>query len=419
MKTKAVRLYSGNDLRLEEFDLPIMKNDEILAEVITDSLCMSTFKAVKQGVLHNKVPDDIKKNPIIIGHEFCGNILAVGKKWAAEFQPGDKFVIQPNIGAKNCYAPGYSYQLIGGDATKIIIQNQIMENGSLLHYNGKTYFEGSLIEPLSCVIGAFNANYHLEKMYSHKHVMGIKENGNMTILGATGPMGFLAIDLALHGLKKPKLLVITGRTQEKLDLAEKLYPKDEAKKQGVDLYYINTKDSGNTKETIQKIIGNSVEFNDVFVFAPDENLVQQAETLLSYDGCLNFFAGPTNHAFSPKINFYNVHYKATHIVGTSGGNTNDMKEAISLIESQCINVAKIVSHVLGLNDVAQTTIHLSELNGGKKIAYTNKKFPLTQLSDFDTANDNFRKILSQIIKKNNNFWSFESEQYFIEHAPDI
>ena len=165
MKTTAVRLYDKNCLKMEDFELPEIKDDEILAEVITDSLCMSTFKAVSQGASHAKVPDDIGTNPIIVGHEFCGNILSVGKKWAHEFAPGEKFVIQPNIGDVRCYAPGYSFPFIGGDATKIIIQNQVMQNGSLLKFKGDTYFEGSLIEPLSCVVGAFNANYHLEKMY--------------------------------------------------------------------------------------------------------------------------------------------------------------------------------------------------------------------------------------------------------------
>lgn len=107
--------------------------------------------------------------------------------------------------------------------------NQIMENGSLLKYNGESFFEGSLVEPLSCVVGAFNAQYHHKKMYSYEHVMGVKENGNMAILGATGPMGFLAIDFALHGPKRPKLLAVTGRTESKLDLARKLYTEEEAK----------------------------------------------------------------------------------------------------------------------------------------------------------------------------------------------
>ena len=49
MKTKAVRLYGKEDIRLEEFELPAIQDDEILASVVSDSICMSTFKAVEQG----------------------------------------------------------------------------------------------------------------------------------------------------------------------------------------------------------------------------------------------------------------------------------------------------------------------------------------------------------------------------------
>ena len=49
MKTRAVRLYGKKDLRVEEFTLPPIKEDEILAKVVTDSLCMSTYKAASQG----------------------------------------------------------------------------------------------------------------------------------------------------------------------------------------------------------------------------------------------------------------------------------------------------------------------------------------------------------------------------------
>ena len=40
MKTKAVRLYGKEDLRLEEVELPEIKEDEILARVVSDSFCM-------------------------------------------------------------------------------------------------------------------------------------------------------------------------------------------------------------------------------------------------------------------------------------------------------------------------------------------------------------------------------------------
>ena len=51
MRTKAVRLYGADDLRLEEFDLPDIADDEILVRVITDSICMSTYKLLKHSGL--------------------------------------------------------------------------------------------------------------------------------------------------------------------------------------------------------------------------------------------------------------------------------------------------------------------------------------------------------------------------------
>ena len=42
MKTKAVRLHAANDLRLDEFELPEIKEDEMLVKVVSDSICMST-----------------------------------------------------------------------------------------------------------------------------------------------------------------------------------------------------------------------------------------------------------------------------------------------------------------------------------------------------------------------------------------
>ena len=59
MKTTAVRLYGKNDLRLESFELPALKDDEILVKIISDSICMSTYKATIQGSDHKRVPKDM------------------------------------------------------------------------------------------------------------------------------------------------------------------------------------------------------------------------------------------------------------------------------------------------------------------------------------------------------------------------
>ena len=52
MQTIALRLYGANDLRLEAFSLPAITEDEILMRVFSDTVCASTYKAVKQGSGH-------------------------------------------------------------------------------------------------------------------------------------------------------------------------------------------------------------------------------------------------------------------------------------------------------------------------------------------------------------------------------
>lgn len=83
MKVTGLRMYGVNDLRVETFDLRDITDDEILVKIYTDSLCMSSYKAAIQGSKHKRVPDDIDKNPVILGHEFAGVIEKVGKKLAA------------------------------------------------------------------------------------------------------------------------------------------------------------------------------------------------------------------------------------------------------------------------------------------------------------------------------------------------
>jgi len=114
MKTKAIRLYGKEDLRLEEFELPQIKEDEILARVVSDSICMSTYKAAKQGSDHKRVPDSVSENPVMIGHEMAGEIVEVGAMWQHKFSPGQKYSVQAAIYYEDgplgvLSAPGYTY----------------------------------------------------------------------------------------------------------------------------------------------------------------------------------------------------------------------------------------------------------------------------------------------------------------------
>lgn len=418
MNTKAVRIYGVKDLRLEEFELPPMGEDEIEARIITDSLCMSTYKVSNQGAKHKKLPDDLADNPVIMGHEFCGVITKVGKKWEHLYKPGDKFVAQPNLGRADTFSLGYSFPYVGGEATNVVIMNEAIEKGCLLPYKGDSFFEGALVEPLSCIVAGFKASFHLRDRNDYDHTMGIREGGSLAILGGTGPMGFLAIDYAIHNPRKPKHLVVTGRTQSKLDMAKKLYPVEEAAKNGVTLTYVLTSDEENMVDELKALTPDKKGFDDIFLMAAKEHLVTQAESLLAFDGCLNFFAGPADSKFASTINFYNIHYNATHFVGTSGSNTQDMKDAIALIEDKVVNVSKIATHIMGLNEVCDSILNLPNMPGGKKIVYSGKKFPVADVSAFGTDSE-FESTLKELVTEHQGLWNAKAEAYFLEHAEDI
>ncbi|MHA7111228.1 zinc-binding dehydrogenase [Sunxiuqinia elliptica] len=423
MKTKAVRLYGKKDLRLEEFDLPAIREDEVLAKVVSDSICMSSYKAATQGTDHKRIPNDVAENPIIIGHEFAGELVEVGAKWQDKFKAGQKFSIQPAIYYADgpvgvLSAPGYSYPHIGGDATYVIIPKDVLEQDCLLVYDGPGYYPASLAEPLSCVIGAMHANYHTTPG-SYKHDMEIVDGGKMAILAGVGPMGLAAINyVIMREDRKPSLMVVTDIDQDRLDRAASIYPVEWAKSKGIELVYLNT--SGDDPVAKMRGLTGDEGYNDVFVFAPVPAVIEQGDAILANDGCLNFFAGPSNADFSAKMNFYNVHYASTHIVGTSGGNNDDMVESLEMFEKG-LDPAGLVTHIGGLNAVIDTTLNLPAIPGGKKLIYTHKSIPLTAISEFEEKgkSDPLFAELHQICKKNNDLWSVEAEQYLLAHAEDI
>jgi len=422
MKTTAVRLYGKQDLRLETFELPEIGPGEILAKIISDSICMSSYKAAMQGSEHKRVPDDISENPVIIGHEFCGEIVEVGSKWADQFKAGDRFSIQPAINdPSNVYAaPGYSFHNIGGAATYIVIPEIVMSRGCLLHYYGDAFYFGSLSEPMSCIVGGYHVNYHTVAG-SYVHNMGIVEGGSMALLAGVGPMGLGAIDYAIHNPRRPSLLVVTDIDDARLARAASIYTVEEAAKNGVKLMYVNTTGVEDVPAYLISLTEDSKGFNDVYVYAPVAPVVEQADKILAYDGCLNFFAGPTNPAFSASFNFYNVHYNASHVAGNSGGNTDDLIEALDMMTKGLINPSAMVTHVGGINSVIETTLNLPKIPGGKKLIYTQINMPLTALSDFKALGESdptFKK-LAEIVEANNGLWNLEAEKFLLAHATSI
>ena len=417
MKTKAIRLYGVNDIRLEEFDLPEITAEEVLIRVVSDSVCASTYKAICQGPAHKRVPNDVAEKPIIIGHEMCGEIVQVGENVKKDWQIGQKVVVQPALKLPSGYDPGYSYPYIGGNTQYAVVPQVVLERGCLLPYEGDSYFAGSLAEALGCCIRGYKGLYHTD--YSNYiRTDGAKKGGRIAILGGAGPMGIGCVELAT-GYAGVSQVVVTDLNQERLDYAAKMCNPEEAAKKGVKLQFINTSKVEDPVAYLLEISGGG--FDDVFVMVPVPALFSMSEKICREDGCINFFAGPPIHDMPGSLNLYRVHYDGIHVVGTAGSIPDDMVDILHLIQENKINAGALVSHILGMPAAPETLFAMEKPNGAKKVCYNELDLPLIAIEDLETLgkNNELYRQLDLLVKKHGGMWNGEAERYLLENAPRL
>ncbi len=418
MQTIALRLYGPNDLRLETFSLPEITPDELLMRVYSDTVCASTYKAVKQGSGHKRVPENVATNPIIIGHEMCGEIVEVGANLKQEWNIGDKVIVQPALKLENLFDPGYSYEYIGGNATYVIVPKVVLDRGCLIPYKGDSYYKGSLVESIGCVLRGFKGLYH-EDPIDCTRLNGPKKGGKTAILGGAGPMGLACAALAAS-YGEAAQVVVTDINAERLADAARRYTPAAAGAVGCDLQYVDTSAMEDAAKELRELTGGTG-FDDVFVMVPVPSLFTMAEAIAGIDGCVNFFAGPADHGLMGSLNLYRIHYDGVHVVGTAGSTTQDTWDTIHLIETGVLDPSIMVSHIMGLNAAKEAVFAMEHPSGAKKVCYSDLNLPIVALSEFEERGktDPMFRELDRIVKENGGLWSEEAETYLLAHAPKI
>jgi threonine dehydrogenase-like Zn-dependent dehydrogenase len=410
--TRAARIHGTDKVAVSELELPAIGPDELLLRVVSSSMCLSTYKALSLGSSHKRVPDTISSEPVVTGHEFAGVLEEVGEDLADRFTVGQGVAILPTMGLPSGWSPGYSYPYFGGDATYCIIPAIAVEKGCVLPYDDGYYANGSLAEPMSCIIGAFRSNYHTEPLV-WEHQMGLKPGGRLALLGSGGAMGIGALDYALNGPFTPSLVVAVDVDAERLERLRTLFPAEEARRRGCRLEVVDAS-GADPVEALRAISPDG--FDDVVVFAAIRELVETGDAVLARDGCLNFFAGPTDKAFSASLNLYNIHYESTHLVGTSGGSRSDMEESLQLSASGAINPSRMVTHVGGLDAVPDALSELPSFTGGKILVYPHVDMDLTAIADFEALGEQDPRFarLAEICAEQDHIWNQAAEEYVLD-----
>ncbi len=95
MNNKAIHIKEPYDVSIIDVDMPTPKDDEILMKVMYGGICGSDYK-VYFGKMNNVT------YPIIAGHEFSGEVIAVGKD-VSEFKVGEIVTSVPYYGCDTCY----------------------------------------------------------------------------------------------------------------------------------------------------------------------------------------------------------------------------------------------------------------------------------------------------------------------------
>lgn len=333
---QALRIYAPHDLRLEEVAVPSITEDEILIKVGGTGICAGDVKIVDGaqmfwggGVLPKWVDE-----PMTIGHEFCGTIVAIGDnaEKSRDLHLGDFVIAEQIIPCMKC-----EYCLNGEtwmckeqhiySSKKDIAEGSMagymkFYKNSVVHKIPKSIpvEQAAMIEPLSCAV------HTVERA-------DIKFN-DVVVVAGLGPIGLCKLQLAK--LKHPKMLIGIDLQEKRLLLA---------KEYGAD-YVFNPK-SCDVVEEVKKLTkgyGCSVY---IHCSGHSEGVSQGLRMLRNHGKYVEFsvFMNDTSVDWSIIGDRKELTILGSHISGHEGYSV-----AISLLEKGLIDVSNIVTHVFPLAD---------------------------------------------------------------------
>lgn len=95
---KAAVTHGANDIRVEQVPLPVYEPDDVLVRVEACGIC-GTDIHILSGHMRPHWPPQY---PFIQGHEWCGAVVALGKNVKRDLKVGDRVIVEPTIGCKQC-----------------------------------------------------------------------------------------------------------------------------------------------------------------------------------------------------------------------------------------------------------------------------------------------------------------------------
>ncbi|MBI2305497.1 MAG: zinc-binding dehydrogenase [Chloroflexi bacterium] len=310
---KGAVLYGPRDVRVEEVPEPVLGDDEVLVQSITVGICPTDVA----GYL---APG---QTPMVIGHEFAGVVVALGKQ-VAGLGVGDRVFGEPAWGCGFCAmcrkgmaAFCSQHRLLGGNA-----------GGAFAHYfkiGPQALYripEGVSDEAAQSLLIVACALRGVQRG-------GVSVGSRVAILGP-GHGGLLLLQLCR--LAGAETIVVTGTREHRLKLARQL---------GADVT-VNVKQEGGIPRL--KDVGGDRGFDVVIDAAGTPAAMRQAMEIVADGGRIVIFS--VHRQPVDGLLLKDMVHKELSIVGTRGGPYDD---AARLVQENKVQVLPLVSHYLPLD----------------------------------------------------------------------
>jgi L-iditol 2-dehydrogenase len=312
--------YNNRDVRIEEIPVPEIGPDELLVKVIASGICGSDVMEWYR----------IKKAPSVLGHEITGEIIKRGEN-VKNYKEGDRVFVSHHVPCNNCHycLNGHhtACELLhrtnydpGGFSEYIRVPNLNVERGVYLLPKEISFDEGTLIEPLACVVRALR-------------------------IARFGPgQSILIIGCGISGLLFIKLVNALGAGQIiGADINE--YRLQKARDYGAQII-INARD--NIHASLLRLNNNKkVDLVAVCTGAPSAAI--EALKCVDRGGAVLFFAVPEPGVTIP-VPLTDLWRNEITMMTSYGASPLDIEQAIKLIQNRRVSLNEMITHRLSLEE---------------------------------------------------------------------
>jgi L-iditol 2-dehydrogenase len=304
---KTAVYYNNNDIRIEDRPKPEIQEGELLVKVKASGICGTDLMEWYR----------IKKAPRVLGHEMTGEIVETKSD---KFKIGQRVFVSHHVPCNECKYCLAGNQTAcetlhkgnydpGGFSEFVRVQEINVKFGTYLLPEIVSYDEGTIIEPLACVVRA-------------QRIIDVRE-GQIVLVMGSGVSGLLNIELAK--LRKAKVIAT--------DINE--YRLKKAKECGADEVYDANEELNVKVDRIIMCTGAMPAFEAAFRY-------------IDKKGIILLFAIPNRNISIPVEDFWR---NELTIVSSYGAAPTDLEEALEIINDKKINVKDLITHKVKLEEI--------------------------------------------------------------------